>query len=70
MMKAVETSTGGAAKVIVIGGSGRVGGSTVRALRRLAGPDTEIVVGGRSERNFEKSVQVPYGDRGWHVVRF
>lgn len=46
------------AKVIVIGGSGRVGGSTVRALRELGGPNLELVVGGRSERNFNKSVEV------------
>lgn len=45
------------AKVIVIGGSGRVGGSTVRALRQLAGPDLQLAVGGRSERNFVKSVE-------------
>lgn len=45
-------------KVIVIGGSGRVGGSTVRALRQLAGPDLELVVGGRCKRNFESSVKV------------
>lgn len=46
------------AKVLVIGGSGRVGGSTVRALRQLAGPDLQLTVGGRSERNFVKSVEV------------
>lgn len=46
------------AKVLVIGGSGRVGGSTVRALRQLAGPDLQLAVGGRSERNFVKSVEV------------
>lgn len=46
------------AKIIVIGGSGRVGGSTVRALRELAGPRVELVVGGRSENNFLKSVEV------------
>lgn len=45
------------AKVIVVGGSGRVGGSTVRALRQLAGPDLQLAVGGRSERNFVKSVE-------------
>lgn len=45
-------------KVVVIGGSGRVGGSTVRALRQLLGPNVELVVGGRSERNFVKSVEV------------
>lgn len=45
-------------KVIVVGGSGRVGGSTVRALRQLAGADVEIVVGGRSEKNFRSSVNV------------
>eukprot|EP00904_Undaria_pinnatifida_P012410 jgi/Undpi1/829/HiC_scaffold_10.g04293.m1 len=44
-------------KVVVIGGSGRVGGSTVRALRQLLGPNVELVVGGRSERNFVKSVE-------------
>ncbi|CAN0466567.1 unnamed protein product [Ascophyllum nodosum] len=43
-------------KIMVVGGSGRVGGSTVRALRQLA-PNIELVVGGRSERNFAKSVQ-------------
>lgn len=42
----------------MIGGSGRVGGSTVRALRHLLGPNVELVVGGRSERNFVKSVEV------------
>lgn len=46
------------AKVLVIGGSGRVGGSTVRALRQLAGPNLQLAVGGRSERNFAKSVEV------------
>lgn len=44
--------------MVVIGGSGRVGGSTVRALRQLLGPKVELVVGGRSERNFIKSVEV------------
>lgn len=48
------------AKVIVIGGSGRVGGSTVRALRRLAGPRVELLVGGRSEANFRRSVEVRF----------
>lgn len=46
------------AKVLVVGGSGRVGGSTVRALRQLAGPNLQLTVGGRSERNFVKSVEV------------
>lgn len=35
-----------------------MGGSTVRALRQLAGPDLELVVGGRSKGNFLKSVEV------------
>lgn len=45
-------------KVIVIGGSGRVGGSTVRALRHLAGTQVQLLVGGRNKRNFENSVAV------------
>lgn len=49
-------------KVVVIGGSGRVGGSTVRALRQLLGPNVELVVGGRSERNFVNSVKVRYNN--------
>lgn len=51
------TAVGSNVKVVVIGGSGRVGGSTVRALRRLAGPGAEIVVGGRSKSNFLSSVK-------------
>ncbi|CAM9602417.1 unnamed protein product [Discosporangium mesarthrocarpum] len=42
-------------KVIVIGGSGRVGGSTVRALRQLGGKELELLVGGRSQENFHRS---------------
>ncbi|CAM9618646.1 unnamed protein product [Ectocarpus sp. 12 AP-2014] len=57
------------ARVIVVGGSGRVGGSTVRALRQLAGPDLELLVGGRSQRNFVKSVErwrtLPGADEGY-----
>eukprot|EP00752_Nemacystus_decipiens_P007293 g6525.t2 len=45
------------AKVLVIGGSGRVGGSTVRALRQLAGPNLQLAVGGRSQRSFVRSVE-------------
>lgn len=63
-------------KVIVIGGSGRVGGSTVRALRQLAGPDVELLVGGRSEENFLKSIEVcvpdnmgAMGKRLWILTR-
>ncbi|CAN0575179.1 unnamed protein product, partial [Ectocarpus sp. 12 AP-2014] len=52
-----------------VGGSGRVGGSTVRALRQLAGPDLELLVGGRSQRNFVKSVErwrtLPGADEGY-----
>ncbi|CAM9910938.1 unnamed protein product [Ectocarpus sp. 12 AP-2014] len=57
------------ARVIVVGGSGRGGGSTVRALRQLAGPDLELLVGGRSQRNFVKSVErwrtLPGADEGY-----
>ncbi|CAM9708080.1 unnamed protein product, partial [Ectocarpus fasciculatus] len=57
------------ARVIVVGGSGRVGGSTVRALRQLAGPGLELLVGGRSQRNFVKSVErwrtLPGGGEGY-----
>ncbi|CAM9170966.1 unnamed protein product [Ectocarpus sp. 6 AP-2014] len=57
------------ARVIVVGGSGRVGGSTVRALRQLAGPGLELLVGGRSQRNFVKSVErwrtLPGADEGY-----
>ncbi|CAM9306216.1 unnamed protein product, partial [Ectocarpus sp. 8 AP-2014] len=52
------------ARVIVVGGSGRVGGSTVRALRQLAGPGLELLVGGRSQRNFRWRT-LPGADEGY-----
>ncbi|CAM9249506.1 unnamed protein product [Chrysoparadoxa australica] len=44
-----------AMRVLVIGGSGRVGGSTVRALHRHDAKNCQILVGGREETNFLKS---------------
>ncbi|CAM9678238.1 unnamed protein product, partial [Phaeothamnion confervicola] len=45
-------------RVLVIGGSGRVGGSTVRALRD-ADATLQLEVGGRDPRNFEKAKNCP-----------
>ncbi len=44
-------------RILVIGATGRVGGSTVRALRKLPGwgPNSVISVGGRSEAKFAKA---------------
>lgn len=47
-------------KVLVLGGSGRVGGSTVRALHQYYGGVTgelELLVGGRNKANFETSIK-------------
>ncbi|CAN0539417.1 unnamed protein product, partial [Ectocarpus sp. 12 AP-2014] len=52
------------ARVIVVGGPGGGGGSTVRALRQLAGPDLELLVGGRSQRNFRWRT-LPGADEGY-----
>eukprot|EP00612_Vaucheria_litorea_P000162 CAMPEP_0171451642 /NCGR_PEP_ID=MMETSP0945-20130129/67_1 /TAXON_ID=109269 /ORGANISM="Vaucheria litorea, Strain CCMP2940" /LENGTH=407 /DNA_ID=CAMNT_0011976147 /DNA_START=104 /DNA_END=1323 /DNA_ORIENTATION=+ len=41
--------------VVVVGGSGRVGGSTVRALKKYYGDKLRISVGGRSETHFRES---------------
>ena len=46
-------------RVLVVGGSGRVGGSTVRWLRTLSSRENlplTIAVGGRSRRSFERAV--------------
>ena len=44
-------------KVLVIGGSGRVGGSAVRALEHASLDSLSITVGGRYEENFESIVR-------------
>ena len=46
-------------KVLVIGGSGRVGGSTARYIHKLAafeGQPVELSIGGRSEANKDASL--------------
>jgi hypothetical protein len=76
---ASTASTAAAAKrVLVVGGTGRVGGSTVRALKALGkssplSPPLALSVGGRSEENFELAKQrwaaldpsEAYGDVGF-----
>ena len=66
--------------ILVLGGTGRVGGSTVRAMRSLAvenGWDMEVIVGGRKEANFQQALarwatleQRPEGPSAYPDVRF
>lgn len=41
-------------RVLVVGGSGRVGGSTARWLSKLS-PDLQVAVGGRNQQTFEQA---------------
>eukprot|EP00978_Attheya_sp_CCMP212_P034536 scaffold145100_cov46-Attheya_sp.AAC.1 len=43
-------------KVLVVGGNGRVGGSTARHLHILDEGNVELILGGRSQKSFEQSV--------------
>lgn len=60
-MQASEPEPAKAKRVLVVGGTGRVGGSTVRALKALGlegkqgPPPLAVSVGGRSPENFEKA---------------
>lgn len=44
-------------RILVIGGSGRVGGSTVRWLHRMGASSGRLLVGGRDRRNFDAMVE-------------
>ena len=53
--RAASAASAAALSVLVVGGSGRVGGSTARWLQRLSqqeGLDLRVAVGGRSRENF------------------
>lgn len=56
-------------KVLVVGGTGRVGGSTARWLLEFGdeeGVECVVVLAGRSERNYETSVgRIARKVRGW-----
>jgi hypothetical protein len=58
---AMAASPAASPRVLVVGGSGRVGGSTVRALHKYHSTSArplDLRVGGRSEANFRSSLKV------------
>jgi hypothetical protein len=63
---AMVASPAAAPRVLVVGGSGRVGGSTVRALHKYHSTSArplDLRVAGRSESNFESGLKVCQGMR-------